>query len=184
EQALTHGRRDAVVRAVEVIKSSFAAGWDSEHGGIFRFVVPADPGQPGASGAARGGRQPQGVPNGPFEKLISETWDGKIWWPHSETLYAALVAGEALAADGHDNLDTASVAALGEIHDRLFTYVFDTFPNPDSAVGEWIHVRDSEGRPLNKVMGLPVKDPYHLTRNLLLAVELLDEGLAARTVDA
>ena len=188
EQALTHGRRDAVVKAVEVIKASFTAGWDSEHGGIFRYLVPGDVVPPGAGGGGTDGRQPQGPATGPFEELILETWDGKIWWPHSETLYAALIASEALAANGGGAGDgsehAASVAELTDIHDRLFAYAFDTFPNPDSGVGEWIHVRDREGRPLNKVMGLPVKDPYHLIRNLLLVIELLDEGLAARTVDA
>ena len=33
-------------------------------------------------------------------------------------------------------------------------------------------------------MGLPVKDPYHVTRNLLLLVELLAEGVEARTTAA
>lgn len=70
------------------------------------------------------------------------------------------------------------------IHDRTFAYVFETFPNPDPSVGEWIHIRDRKGAPLPQVMGLPVKDPYHVTRNLLLAVELLAEGLTARTDNA
>ena len=32
-----------------------------------------------------------------------------------------------------------------------------------------------EGKPQDKVVALPVKDPYHITRNLLLLVELLYE---------
>src|SRR5690606_29371540 len=119
-------------------------------------------------------------------QLILDTWDGKIWWPHSESLYAGLVADEALGQIGAT--PNESELALGrqmrEIHDKVFEYSFSTFPNPDAVVGEWIHVRDRRGDPLRKVMGLPVKDPYHLTRNLMLAIELLDEGLGARTVDA
>lgn len=175
EQAVTHGRADAVARAVAVIRASFAAGWDPLHGGLFRYVVPG-----------AGGPQPHGVAGGPFEQLILDTWDGKIWWPHSESLYAGLVADEALGQIGAT--PNESELALGremrEIHDKVFEYSFSTFPNPDAVVGEWIHVRDRRGDPLRKVMGLPVKDPYHLTRNLMLAIELLDEGLGARTVDA
>lgn len=156
EQAARHGRSDAIDTAVRVIASSFEAGWDGVHGGLFRFVVP-------------GGPEPRGPGDGPFERLIVDTWDTKIWWPHSETLYATLLA-ESLAG----------ASALREVHDRVYDYTFATFPNPDPAVGEWIQIRDRRGRPLDAVVGLPVKDPYHLTRNLLLIVELLSEGVEAR----
>lgn len=170
EQALAHGRDDAALEAARVIAASFEAGWDPVHGGLFRYVVPGPEGP-----------QPAGEPNGPFERLIVDTWDGKIWWPHSEALYAGLIAGAALDALGGGDPDLRR--RLREVHDRTFAYAFATFPNPDPGVGEWIQVRDRRGRPLRRVMGLPVKDPYHVTRNLLLAVELLEEGLPARTTD-
>ena len=157
EQAARHGRGDAVATAARVVARSFEAGWDPVHGGLFRYVVP-------------GGPEPRGPADGPFERLILDTWDTKIWWPHSEALYALLLA-ESLTGD----------RAFGELHGQLFEYVFRVFPNPDPAVGEWIHIRDRRGRPLDKVVGLPVKDPYHLTRNLLLLIELLAEGVEART---
>jgi len=162
EQAITHGRQDAVDKARAVIAASYRAGWDDVNGGLFRFVVPGPDGP-----------RPTGTPHGQFESLIAETWDGKIWWPHTETLYATLLAAEATG--------DASMRAL---HDQMFAYTFATFPNPDREVGEWIHIRDRQGRPLTKVMGLPVKDPYHVTRNLLLLVELLAEGVEARTTAA
>lgn len=167
EQALTHGRLDAVARAKRVIEASYAAGWDREHGGLFRYVVPE------RVGGEVVGTRPLGTPQGPFEKLIVDTWDTKIWWPHTETLYATLLASEA-TGDG----------AMQALHDETFSYTFATFPNPDARVGEWIHIRDRLGRPLQKVVGLPVKDPYHVTRNLLLLVELLYEGVASRTTAA
>jgi len=162
EQALAHGRHDAVATARSVIAASYRAGWDDVHGGLFRFVVP------GAAGPG-----PTGTPTGPFETLITDTWDGKIWWPHTETLYATLLAAEATGDE-----------AMRTLHDQMFGYTFATFPNPDRRVGEWIHIRDRQGRPLPKVMGLPVKDPYHVTRNLLLLVELLSEGVEGRTTRA
>ena len=159
EQALRHDRDDAVRTATRVIRASFEAGWDPVHGGLFRYLVPGPDGP-----------EPHGPADGPFERLIVETWDTKIWWPHSETLYAA-----ALAADATGD------AAFREVHDRTHAYAFATFPHPDRSVGEWIQIRDRSGAPLRKVVGLPVKDPYHLTRNLLLLIELLHEGPEART---
>ena len=156
EQAARHGRDDAIDTAARVIVSSFEAGWDPVHGGLFRYVVP-------------GGPEPTGPADGPFERLVLETWDTKIWWPHSETLYASLLA-ESLTGS----------SAFRAIHDQVHAYTFATFPNPDEGVGEWIQIRDRQGRPLDKVVGLPVKDPYHVTRNLLLLVELLAEGPEAR----
>jgi N-acylglucosamine 2-epimerase len=46
------------------------------------------------------------------------------------------------------------------------------FPQPDSAIGEWIQIRDRRGEPLDIVVALPVKDPYHIARNLIQALEL------------
>lgn len=160
EEAARHGRGDEVAKAAEIVLGSFEVGWDTEFGGLYRYV-------------GRDGRPPRGEPTGPFEALILNTWDTKIWWPHSETLYAALL-GHALTGDER----------LRAVHDRTHDYSFATFPNPDKAVGEWIQIRDRRGAPLDKVVGLPVKDPYHLLRNLMLLVELLEGGLEARTTGA
>jgi N-acylglucosamine 2-epimerase len=157
EQAARHGRPDAVATAARVVARSFEAGWDPVHGGLFRYVVPGE-------------EAPKGPADGPFERLILDTWDTKIWWPQSEALYATLL-GQALTGD----------TALGALHDTMFAYAFRVFPHPDPAIGEWIQIRDREGRPLDKVVGLPVKDPYHLTRNLMFLLELLSEGVEART---
>lgn len=160
EQALRHDRPDAVSVATEVMKASIRIGWDETHGGLLRFVGPD------------GGR-PEGPAEGPFERLILDTWDSKIWWPHSEALYATLLA--AIVADDDE---------LRAMHDRFYRYVMTTFPNPDRSVGEWIQIRDRTGRPLDKVVGLPVKDPYHVSRNLMLLVELCEVGIEARTAGA
>jgi N-acylglucosamine 2-epimerase len=143
-----------------VIARSFEAGWDGEAGGIFRYVAPE-------------GGAPVGDPVGAFEELIAHSWSTKIWWPHSETLYATLLAYELTGDD-----------AMRRLHDKAFGYTFATFPHPERSVGEWIQIRDRQGRPLQQVVGLPVKDPYHLLRNLMLIVELLQGGLESRIVRA
>ena len=42
-------------------------------------------------------------------------------------------------------------------------------------MGEWIQIRTREGKPQEKVVALPVKDPYHIIRNVILIIELLEK---------
>lgn len=141
-------------QAVEAVKRAFQVGWDDDYGGLFRFVD-------------RAGGKPAGAEIGdPYERLILDTWDTKLWWPHSEALYTLLLAHE-LSGDEE----------LLSLYRRTHEYVFRTFPNPDGEVGEWIQIRDRAGRPVEKVVALPVKDPYHVLRNVLLIIELLSRKL-------
>ena len=156
--ALQHGRAEWIERACRSITWAFEAGWDRECGGIFRYVD-------------REGGRPRGVAGDePYEALMMDTWDTKIWWPHAEALYATLLASKVTGDPRFPSL-----------HTRLYEYVFRTFPNPDGAVGEWIQIRDRRGTPLDKVVALPVKDPYHILQDVLLMVELLHSG--GRSVD-
>jgi N-acylglucosamine 2-epimerase len=137
-------------RAVETIQASVAVGWDEVHGGLLRFVD-------------REGGAPKGAPTGGrYEALVTDTWDLKLWWPHSEALYATLLAWSL-------NGDPELVASYEKFH----RYTFGTFPNQNRHVGEWIQIRDRQGRPVERVVALPVKDPYHILRNMMLIVELL-----------
>jgi N-acylglucosamine 2-epimerase len=143
------GREELVRDAVRVVERAFEVGWDAEHGGLLRFVD-------------RDGGEPHGQRIGhPYEDLILDTWSTKLWWPHAEALYATLLAAE---------LAREEVRGLYEL---AHEYTFRTFPNPDPEVGEWVQIRDREGRPVEKLVALPVKDPYHAPRAVLLIVELL-----------
>lgn len=42
---------------------------------------------------------------------------------------------------------------------------------------EWVQIRTRSGQPEEKVVALPVKDPYHIIRNLILILELLNGQL-------
>ncbi|WP_127582720.1 AGE family epimerase/isomerase [Paenibacillus koleovorans] len=148
------GRTDAVKAAVNVTKKAFAMGWDEQYGGLLHYVD-------------REGGAPQGREIGDgFERNVVETWETKLWWPHSEALYTLLLAD---AMTGCDD------AELHRLYELTQAYTFATFPQPDPAIGEWIQIRDRAGEPLTKVVALPVKDPYHILRNLILIVELLNE---------
>ncbi|GAA3659201.1 AGE family epimerase/isomerase [Nonomuraea antimicrobica] len=119
------------------------AGWDDEHGGLFRYVD--------VSGRPYGG---------PYEDLVRRTWSTKLWWAHTEAAYTTRLAAERYA----------DREAAGWF-DRIWDYTLRTFPG--GADGEeWIQIRDRAGAPLDEVVALPVKDPYHIARNLMQIVEL------------
>jgi N-acylglucosamine 2-epimerase len=56
----------------------------------------------------------------------------------------------------------------------MHEYTFSTFPNPDKSVGEWIQIRDRQGGPEQALVALPVKDPMHIIRAFLFAINVLE----------
>ena len=145
------GLLSIVEKAAKVVKKAFEIGWDHEFGGLYRYV-DCDGGQPIGRKISDG-----------YEALICDTWDMKIWWPHSEALYTFLLSHE-LTKDSE----------FLSLYDQMHDYVFQTFPHPDPKIGEWIQIRDRQGNPIEKLVALPVKDPYHIMRNVLLTIELLN----------
>ncbi|MGN9164385.1 AGE family epimerase/isomerase [Tissierellaceae bacterium HCP3S3_D8] len=147
------GYDNRIDKIKEIFNSTLDIGMDKEFGGLLRFVN------------GNKGLKPEGRLIGDkFEELINDTWDYKLWWPHSELLYTSLLL----------YFKTKDKDML-EIYDEAHKYVFHTFPNPDKEIGEWIQIRDREGRPINKVVALPVKDPFHILRNFMLILDLLHE---------
>jgi N-acylglucosamine 2-epimerase len=43
-------------------------------------------------------------------------------------------------------------------------------------VGEWRQRLDRKGKPMTTVVALPVKDPFHLPRALILSLEVLRQS--------
>ncbi len=140
----------AAKKIYDVVKNSLAVGWDDEMGGLYRIT--------GHNGGCPEGR----MLNVPYDTLLKETWDSKLWWPHSEALYVTLLCNK-LSGD----------EKFRALYDKVSEYVFRVFPNPDKEVGEWIQILGRENKPLDKVVALPVKDPYHIMRNFMLIIELL-----------
>lgn len=127
---------------------SLRIGWDTEFGGLLRYTDVE-------------GGQPRGdVPDDPYARLVVDTWDTKLWWPQIEALYTTTL----LAVNDPS-------PELWQWRRRLHDYIFATFPA--GAGREWIQIRDRQNSPLNKTVALPVKDPFHISRSLLLLVELL-----------
>ncbi|QTQ16410.1 AGE family epimerase/isomerase [Treponema parvum] len=135
-------------RICKTAKQTWRLGWDSEYGGLFRFVD------------FEGGK-PHGTSTGSqYEKLITDTWDMKLWWPHSEILYTYILLYK-LTGDEEFN----------KIYKQSFDYIFKTFPNAE--IGEWIQIRTRDGKPVDKLVALPVKDPFHILRNFIKITELI-----------
>lgn len=137
--ALSHNDRGTVRRALEVIRAHLERGWDEEYGGIF-LAVDAD------------GR----------EEVAWDHAEKKLWWPHTEALYATLLAhhvgGESWAL---------------EWHHRIREWTYGHFPVAEH--GEWTQKLDRLGNVLTEDLVLPVKDPFHLPRALLYLYKLLED---------
>ena len=138
-------------RICRIAKNSFALGWDAQYGGLLRFVD-------------HDGGQPHGKCIGtPYEELIRDTWDMKLWWPHAEILYLFL---HLYTLTGDEE--------FAQLYQKSADYVFSVFPN--SQVGEWTQILQRDGTPEEKVVALPVKDPFHILRDYIKIVELLTKG--------
>lgn len=135
-----------------IVLRTLENGWDTAYGGLLHFA--------GVHGGEPVGPT-DGVADEPMTRQLSG-WDDKLWWVHSEALYTTLLCYA--RSDDPVFLDW---------HDRIFAYTFRTFPNPDPEVREWIQIRRRDGSPQEKTVALPVKDPYHIARNLVLLLELL-----------
>lgn len=158
-QALAKDDRDTIARAARIILRTLEVGWDQEYGGLCLFV-DQDGGPP------RGNTE--GLQDHAMVRKVENDWDNKLWWPHVEGLYATLLAYH-LTGDER----------LLQWYEKLREYTFRVFPNPDAKVGEWIQIRDRQGRPQDKVVALPVKDPFHIIRALILIIELLGQDAAS-----
>jgi N-acylglucosamine 2-epimerase len=144
-------------RLSDIAARAFDLGWDEEMGGLLCFV-DKDGGEP--RGRALGDR---------LEKLVVATWDTKLWWPNAEALYTLLLLG--LRAGRDDLL---------ERHARLHDYVMATFPAGPGK--EWIQIRDRAGKPVNQIVALPVKDPFHLPRVLIYLIQCAERMAKAAEV--
>lgn len=133
-------RNDPVLarRACEVIRWHLEKGWDTEFGGLF-LAVDIGGGEPWWAHAEK-----------------------KLWWPHTEALYALHLADSLIQAEW-----------CREWLERVTDYSFRRFPNPEN--GEWRQRLDRRGNPVSETVALPVKDPFHLPRALIRIIQLLEK---------
>jgi N-acylglucosamine 2-epimerase len=129
--------RARIQQAIEAIQWHLELGWDDEYGGLFLA------------------RDAEG-------SFWEKKWDMKIWWPHTEALYALLLA-----------YSICKESWCLEWFQRVHDYAFSHFPVPE--YGEWLQNLDRQGKPVNELIALPVKDPFHLARALIYSVGVLEQ---------
>ena len=139
----------------DIVKRTMQHGWDNEFGGLFHFI-PCD----GLETSYKAGE----MCGDPQMKQVLDDWGSKLWWVHSEAMYTNLLM--------YLNTDDETYFDLFK---KVFDYTYRTFPNPDRDIREWIQIRKRDGAPQDKVVALPVKDPYHIIRNVMLIIELLEK---------
>ena len=132
-----HGDEARVRQAIETIKWHLELGWDNEFGGLFLA------------------RDAEG-------SFWENKWDTKIWWPHTESLYALLLA-----------YSISKEQWCLDWFERVHEYSFSHYPVPQ--YGEWIQNLNRQGKPLEGTIALPVKDPFHLARALIYSVGVLEQ---------
>jgi N-acylglucosamine 2-epimerase len=136
------GNQQRIDEAVAAIKRHMEYGWDEDYGGILlsRDAAGGDPWWPFA--------------------------ESKLWWPHTEALYALLLAYE-------ESGEEWALEWFGRAHD----YAFSHYPVP--VYGEWTQKLDRFGEKFTQTVALPVKDPFHLPRSLIYCTECLERLTAA-----
>ncbi|NCB70758.1 MAG: hypothetical protein EOM45_03085 [Clostridia bacterium] len=145
-----HPERKAKI--LRVMKKALVNGWDEQYGGLLHFC--------GVDGGKPDG-QILGVEDEPMTQQLSG-WADKLWWVHSEALYSTLRCY--IESSDNDFLDWFK---------KVMDYTFATFPHPNREIGEWIQIRSRDGSMQEKVVALPVKDPFHIARNFILILEML-----------
>lgn len=137
-------------RCVEITDWMYGVGRDIEHGGIFSYLDAS-------------GREP---PQTDWHRETGMRWDDKVWWVHSEALYALAMCAVlkdtqewwARFLDLHEYCRSRfSGAPFGQWHTELFR---DGTPKPSPRSVEW-------------------RSAFHLPRALMMITILLEN--AART---
>ena len=146
-----------------IAQKAFEIGWDQKYGGIYHFT--------NVTGGELSGDAADAADEAMMKQAFSD-WGSKLWWVHSETLYTSLLLY-------HRTGDNAFL----NMYQKTAEYTFKVFPNPDTEIREWQQIQTREGKPQDKVVALPVKDPYHLLRNMILIVELFYQMLQEKTAN-
>lgn len=131
------GRRDLIERACEILDWSLQIGWDQQYGGLYSFC------------------DCKGLASTRIEH------DMKLWWPHTEAIYATLLAYHL----------TGKADYLDWYH-KLHEWSYARFPDP--AYGEWFGYLHRDGTVASTLKGNLWKGPFHLPRMQLNCWKLLE----------
>lgn len=138
EEGRYRGDRELSLRALPILEWSLERGWDQDLGGLLYYT------------------DLMGLP------CVQYEWDMKLWWPHTEALYATLLA--------HHLTDEPKWL---EWYEKLHDYTFSRFPDPE--YGEWFGYLHRDGTVSHRMKGNLWKGPYHISRMQMMCWNLLEE---------
>jgi len=136
EIARARGDEALLDTTIDITLASLEHGWDEQYGGI-RYITNVD-----------------------WTPCHSLEADMKLWWPHSEALYALLLAWD---LTGREDM----AAWYQKVHD----YTFNHFPDPE--YGEWFGYLNRDGSPVWTAKANGWKGFFHLPRVLYRCYRLL-----------
>jgi len=149
EEGLRRGDGGVVHRAAEICDWAWEAGHDAGVGGIVAYR-DADGGAPLQTD---------------WHRETDLRWDDKVWWVHSEALYALALASLVTG-------DAARMDRFLELHDWCRRHFHDPL------YGEWYAELRRDGSPKNTDKGTPWKAAYHLPRAMMLLAMLFERAAA------
>ncbi len=134
-------RSEMLEQGARLLESSLELGWDAQYGGLLNVVD-------------LGGRP-----------SLSLDWDMKLWWVHSEAMYATLLA--------HHLTDDPRFEAW---HNRISEYTFNNYP--DHEFGGWFGYLHRDGTLVTSAKGSFWKSVYHEAMGLWQCIDLLSRSPA------
>jgi N-acylglucosamine 2-epimerase len=137
EVARRRGDKALAARAAPIIDWCFDRGWDEQEGGLFYFV------------------DVEGKPSPYLEH------DMKLWWPHSEALYATLLAWHMTGQEKY-------ATYYEDVHEWTCSHL------PDPEHGEWFGYLHRDGTVSLDLKGSMWKGPFHVPRAQLYCWRLCD----------
>ncbi len=140
EEGMRRGDKAIIKKALLILDWSLELGWDKQYGGLLYFID---------------------VDGNPPEQL---EWDMKLWWPHTEALYALLLAYN-LTEDGK----------YEQWYEKMHDWTFRHFP--DKEFGEWYGYLHRDGSLSSPIKGSLWKGPFHVPRAFILCTSLLNRML-------
>eukprot|EP00298_Acanthocystis_sp_HF-20_P015507 c21164_g7_i1.p1 GENE.c21164_g7_i1~~c21164_g7_i1.p1 ORF type:complete len:150 (+),score=36.53 c21164_g7_i1:126-575(+) len=123
--------------ALDVILNSLIIGWDDQYGGIYYIMD---------------------IEGKPFLDS-TVTKNGKLWWPHCESLIACLLAY---------SIDPRPLWI--EWVEKIHGYCVKHFI--DKVNGEWFGYCNQDGSLLHKYKGGNYKGFFHVPRSLLMSIQI------------
>jgi len=147
EEGLRLDDSQIVERACQIMDWTMKLGWDATYGGMFNFI------------------DYEGKPPGHHDEDWGEDqdWDAKLFWVHSEALYALLLA---YTASGDER--------FMDWYERVHHWAFKHFPDPEH--GEWFGYLRRDGSVSQTLKGC-MKGFFHLPRALMKCMLLLERNL-------